>query len=88
MGCSSLTGITIPDSVTSIEYGAFYNCSSLTSIVIPDSVTSIRGEAFHGCDNLTTVYYTGTEEEWAAIEIGTWNDVLSRADIICNYTGE
>ena len=86
--CSSLTGITIPDSVTSIGGYAFYNCSSLTSITIPDGVTSIGGEAFRGCDNLTTVYYTGTEEEWAAIEIGTWNDVLSRADIICNYTGE
>ena len=86
--CSSLTGITIPDSVTSIENSAFYGCSNLTGITIPDSVTSIGNSAFHGCDNLETVYYTGNEEEWAAIEIDTWNDVLSRADIICNYTGE
>ena len=87
-GCSSLTGITIPDSVTIIGGGAFRDCSSLTSITIPDGVTSIGASAFDGCDSLTTVYYTGTEEEWAAIEIGTWNDVLYRADIICNYTGE
>ena len=87
-GCSSLTSIAIPDSVTSIESSAFYGCSSLTSITIPDSVTSIGYSAFEGCYNLETVYYTGTEEEWAAIEIGTWNDLLSRADIICNYTGE
>ena len=86
--CSSLTSITIPDGVTSIGWGAFMGCSNLTSITIPDSVTSIGGEAFYGCDSLTTVYYTGNEEEWAAIEIGTGNDVLSRADIICNYTGE
>ena len=88
MGCSSLTSIVIPDSVTSIGSQAFMGCSSLTSIVIPDSVTSIGDSAFDGCDNLETVYYTGTEEEWAAIEIGSVNDVLSRADIICNYTGE
>ena len=30
--CTSLTSITIPDSVTSIEADAFYRCTSLTSI--------------------------------------------------------
>ncbi|MGN1320712.1 MAG: leucine-rich repeat protein, partial [Acutalibacteraceae bacterium] len=39
-GCSSLTSITIPNSVTSIGSFAFEDCSSLTSITIPDSVTS------------------------------------------------
>ena len=87
LGCSTSV-IPVDGSVTSIENSAFDGCSSLTSIVIPDSVTSIGGGAFYGCDSLTTVYYTGTEEEWAAIEIGSLNDVLYRADIICNYTGE
>ena len=49
---SNIVSITIPDSVTSIEWRAFSNCSSLTSITIPDSVTSIRGDAFDGCDSL------------------------------------
>ena len=38
--CTSLTGITIPNSVTSI-YGAFYGCTSLAEITIPNFVTSI-----------------------------------------------
>ena len=53
--CNSLTGITIPDSVTSIEYRAFYYCRSLTSITIPDSVTSIGYNAFYECDSLTSI---------------------------------
>ena len=53
-GCTSLTSVYIPNSVTSIE-GAFYGCTSLTSVYIPNSVTSIEG-AFYGCTSLTSVY--------------------------------
>ena len=54
--CSSLTSITIPDSVTSIGEYAFSNCSSLTSITIPVSVTSIGNSAFASCFALAEVY--------------------------------
>ena len=47
--CSSLTSITIPNSVTSIGVSAFSNCKTLTQITIPDSVTSISGFAFTSC---------------------------------------
>ena len=43
---SSLTSVTIPDSVTTIGCSAFYKCSSLTSVTIPDSVTTIGSSAF------------------------------------------
>ena len=53
--CSSLTSVTMPDSVTSIGSSAFSGCSSLTSITIPDSVTSIGGNAFRDCSKLVEV---------------------------------
>ena len=45
----------IPDSVTSIGYGAFSGCSSLTEIKIPNSVTSIGDWAFYACNSLTEI---------------------------------
>ncbi len=52
-GCTSLTSVEIPNSVTSIGDGAFRDCSGLTSIEIPNSVTSIGNWAFCGCSGLT-----------------------------------
>ena len=54
-GCSGLTSVTIPNSVTSIELYAFAGCSSLSSLNIPNSVTSIGRWAFNGCSSLTSV---------------------------------
>ena len=54
-GCTSLTSVTIPNSVTRIDNKAFYNCTSLTSVKIPDSVTSIGCYAFENCTSLTSI---------------------------------
>ena len=54
-GCSVLTSVTIPSSVTSIERSAFEGCSGLTSVTIPSSVTSIGGAAFKDCSGLTSL---------------------------------
>ena len=50
-----VTELLIPDGVTRISRGAFYNCSSLTSATIPDSVTSIDSAAFFGCSSLESI---------------------------------
>jgi len=53
-GCTGLTSIEIPNSVTSIGGIAFSGCTGLTSVTIPNSVTSIGGYAFFGCSSLTS----------------------------------
>ena len=49
------TSYVIPDSVSCIEFGAFWKCYSLRSLVIPDSVSSIGYWAFWNCRSLTDI---------------------------------
>ena len=53
--CSSLTSVTIGNSVTEIGYYAFSGCSSLTSVTITNSVTTIGYYAFSGCKNVKQI---------------------------------
>jgi hypothetical protein len=58
---------TVPETVTSIGYGAFYYCAYLTSVTIPNSVTSIESLAFANSSltsvtigtNVTSIGYCG-----------------------------
>lgn len=57
-GKTSVTSVTIPDSVTFIDWYAFQGCG-LTSLTIPSSVTSIGKSAFYSCPALTSVTLGG-----------------------------
>jgi hypothetical protein len=49
---SSITGVTIPESIKNIARWTFGKCERLTTVIIPDSVTSIGDYAFTRCSNL------------------------------------
>ena len=49
------TSYVIPDSVSCIGSGAFYDCKSLRSVVIPKSVISIGEGAFKFCSSLRSI---------------------------------
>lgn len=75
--CSGLTSITIPNSVTTIEYQAFA-FSGLTSITIPASTIDISHEAFFNCSSLESMkvdgdnpYYDSREDCNAIVVTGT-----------------
>ncbi|MBQ8474286.1 MAG: leucine-rich repeat domain-containing protein, partial [Clostridia bacterium] len=55
MYCTSLTSLSIPDSVTVIGYSAFYRCTRLAAIDIPDGVELIDDSVFNYCRSLTSV---------------------------------
>ena len=54
-GCTKLTDVTVPDSVTKIESGAFYGCSNLAKLSIPNSVTTMGTGIADFCTSLEKV---------------------------------
>lgn len=54
-GCSGLSSISLPSSLTTIGTSAFSGCSGLTSITIPSSVTTLGYYAFQDCIGLTSI---------------------------------
>ncbi len=54
-GCSGLTSITIPSSVTSLGIYCFSYCWGLTSITIPSSVTSLSDDCFYACCGIKAI---------------------------------
>ena len=77
---SGITSITIPEGVTHISASAFYECRNLSVVVLPSTITSTCANAFYFCYALTTVYYGGTAEEWAGLEIES-SSKLAKATI-------
>lgn len=56
MGCSALTSVRIPNSVTKINGYTFRECTSLSNVYIPNSVTLIGNCAFHSCTALKSIF--------------------------------
>ncbi len=54
-GCIGLVSVTIPNSVSEIEYEAFSGCTNLKSVYIAGGVTEINDRAFYNCNSLHKV---------------------------------
>ena len=50
-----ITSVVIPDSVVTINDGAFRGCDELTTVKLPASLTEIGERAFRGCSKLTGI---------------------------------
>ena len=53
--CYSITSVTIPDSVTSIDTFAFIRCANLASVTIGNGVKTIGNSVFYNCTSLTSI---------------------------------
>lgn len=81
-GCSGLTQLEIPDSVTTIELYAFYSCSNLTSVKLPNGITSLPYCSFGSCSKLESVIIPKTLTE---ISSGAFDSCSALKNVY--YTG-
>ena len=58
-GCSQLTNVQIPNSVSNIGYKAFSGCSAITTLSIPSSVTNMDAFVFQRCQSLQSLSLHG-----------------------------
>ena len=76
-GCTNLTSISIPSSVTGFGEWAFSR-TGLTSINIPESVTSLGSYTFNGCTALTSITIP---ESVTVIPLGTFKRCHSLSSV-------
>lgn len=86
-GCDGLRSMTFPEGVSEIRAYTFWNCERLTDVTIAKSVTAIGEGAFYGCLDLADVYYTGSEDECAAVTVGEGNEEFLDATLHANSVG-
>ncbi|MBR6089765.1 MAG: leucine-rich repeat domain-containing protein, partial [Anaerolineaceae bacterium] len=79
-GCTSLTSMDIPDSVTDIGYGAFHRCRSLKCVKLPAHLTGIGQETFRYCSSLVSVKIPGEVTEISSYAFANCES-LETADI-------
>ena len=84
--CTSLTSITIGNSVTTIGDYIFKNCDNLTSITIPSSVTSIGGSAFYYCSSFTEINVDEHNPNYSSVDGVLFNK--DQTTLICYPTGK
>ena len=69
--------------VTVIGKDAFKDCTKLCRVHLYETVTTIDSGAFSNFNYTDFIYYSGNEEEWAAIEISDdGNEIFKKADVI------
>lgn len=87
-GCSSLLEIRLPASLVTVGENAFAECGALTSVMMHSEVRAVEDGAFRFCEALAAVYFYGTPEEFAAIDIvNNGNGTLTDANL-CIYSAE
>jgi len=88
LGCTGMLLAYMDEGVTCIGQGAFSNNENLMGVFLPTSLETIHDDAFNGCEQFAVVYYSGTQEQWESIAVGSGNEALANAEIMFQWDSE
>ena len=74
--------MTIPESVTSIEEGAFIYCNQLSHVNISKNIKSISYSAFYHT-HIWDIHFDGTIEQWNAVKKSVFPAFNKSITVIC-----
>lgn len=81
--CSTLTSITIPDSVTAMYGYTFYECTNLQSVELSDNLQLIGEMSFYCCKSLTEITIP---KSVTTIEGAAFYDCINLSSVKCLAT--
>ena len=76
--CTSLTTVSLPNSLTTLNSRTFWGCTALEIITIPSNVATIGADCFNGCSKLSNVKLPDFLE---IIEEAAFKDCISLKEI-------
>ena len=79
-----ISEIELPDGLMHIESYVFRNCNNLNKVTLNKDICSIGQGCFYDCFRLKELYYKGTKEDFANIDLDDlWLEESSVKQIIC-----
>ena len=82
--CKNLKKVVIGRGITTIPNNTFDRCYALVEITITNNVTKICEYSLSSCSSLAVINFTGTTEEWLAIEkVGHFDSYYQKYVVKC-----
>lgn len=74
--------LVVEEGITEIAGSLCRGCGAMKTAALPRSLQTVGANAFSGCNALTTVRYSGKQEQWDAVSVGSGNEALTSARLL------